>query len=153
MKKNDDDVQKKCEDFVKYLQNEYPGVKECFVALHDFKWRNHRLPACAERNGVISFMGEVHANAEDKKGYHINLLDYGFGRFHYYNERVSVYNPVTIIRISGGDPGFRAKELANSLLRDGLDPDEALAAYKELFDKAYTNLQKVSKNIKVKATK
>lgn len=151
MKNND--IQKKCEDFIKYLQKEYPGVKKCFVALHDFKWRNHRLPACTERNGVVSFFGEVHANAEDKKGYHINLLDYGFGRFYYYNERVSVYTPVNIIRISGGNPEFSAKYLADALLRDGLDPDEALAAYKELFDKVYANLHKVSKNIKVKATK
>lgn len=150
---NDNDIQKKCEDFVKYLQNEYPGVKECFVALHDFKWRNHRLPAGAGRKGVVSFMGEVHANAEDKKGYHINLLDYGFGRFYYYNERVSVYTPVTFIHLSSGDPEFGGKELAKHLLRDGLDLDEALAAYKELFDKAYANLQKVSKGIKTKATK
>lgn len=147
MKKNDDDIQKKCEAFVSAIQREWPGVKKCFGALYDFICRNHRLPDCAEKNRVSSFMGEIYGQHSDGKAHLIKLIGNGFVELYYcHNMRriVPRYDLVAIIRVSDGKVKLGGKDLASCMLRDGLDP----GAYWELFVKVYDNLLKASKGLK-----
>lgn len=144
-------------DFMKHMAESYHPFKEYMNALVDFKWRNHRLPAGAESLGISTSFGEVyisvHMESDNGVGYMLRIDEHGYAKFLTYSK--SWENPsadgytlhlllslLSLVSLNGDE------DIVNSLERSGLDPDEALECYKELFERVMANLQKATKRLK-----
>lgn len=143
---------------LKGIHGKNDELRENFRALSEYNKKNGGLPPAAYELGFDHPWGIVTASnsitLESGMRYMAKIDDQGCVLFEYFYGRDSenwlllLAESVTMLQKRG-----TAGRLYDSVIEDGLDAGEAVAAFKELFEGIYTNLLKVAARLPQEALK
>lgn len=161
MKKNElkrDTWLRKYRALLKGIHGKNDELRENFRALSEHNKKNGALPPAAYELGFDHPWGIVTATnsaaLESKTSYILKIDDQGCIFFEYFyghdseNWQLLLAESVTMLLKRG-----TAGRLYDSVMEDGLDAGEAVAAFKKLFEGIYTNLLKVAASLPQEAPK
>lgn len=133
-------------------------LRENFRALSEYNKKNDKLPPAAYKLGFAHPWGIVTASnsvtLESETSYILKIDDQGGVFFEYFyghdseNWLLLLAESVTKLQKRG-----TAGRLYDSVMEDGLDAGEAVAAFKELFEGIHENILKVAASLPQEAPK